>query len=688
MHNDLFMQSANNQATQLSQLALGPGMAGATYAQAQQQMMGTPCSNMATSQMQCPLGSGMVPQTPNHQGQAQVPGMGAVTIMMAPLGYCMSPHPQHTQQQQQHLYQTGPATTIPPPPLMPPRPIPGCNDFKIQDGGSTGGSKMTSNRNAAVDPGQLPELSPSPPTMGPTVGRRQQPKHQRSQQRQRQAMGTQPDVPCPASASDIIDAIESLCLDELKPYGRILRKRLSERGHDTVDIGIQELRTACETCPLLTVQSEGGADWSAQITGHTANFVDVYSPCDLYPADLWWSAEMYFQSLSGKDMVLPGGRYACAQLLQMRGLAFLKGRSLGQVCHIVQLCISQKKLLGYLNGSIVPYDHSQSMVKEACAERCRPCTSSARGKTVATWDMAYSCLQEIIRNMSPDEKFIPLSNVKRFFRLRFQVELSETALGYAKLSELVHDPRLQDLCQVRLHGHGYVLVPVPQLSHLGNLEKTKISRSRNTISLAERLPDYPQKMKSENSADGPSLNQRAHWIQPLCLEEVCSPPSSPKNNSLQPVSSNKVHSGNNSNASVGAADVDSQPLPPPIPFPATPSPRLTPHGMEASSLSRQHVLDGTIPKTALSQSTLQPPAAASLPRLLGSPALTMPPDADQKQRSDQPPMPHKDFDSSIWNVPLSAPSEFENLGFSVQNSFLNLGMAPSALNEHHAGWDA
>jgi len=676
MQSDLFMQSAG-QTNHLSQLTMGPGMAGPAYTQGQHQMMGTPCPSMATSQMQCPLGSGMVSQTPN-QGQAQVPGMPAVTIMMAPLGYCMSPQPH---QQQQHVYQTGPTTQIPPPPLMPPRPIPGCHEFTTQEGIS----KLTPGSTAVETGQQLPELTSSPAAVT-TVSRRQQPKHQRAQQRQRQAMGTQPETPCPASAADIINAIESLCLDELKPYGRILRKRLSERGHDTVDIGIQELRTACETCPLLTVQSEGGADWSAQITGHPATFVDVYSPVDLYPPDLWWQAEVYFKSLSGKDMVLPGGRYACAQLLQLRGLSFLKGRSLGQVCHIVQLCISQKKLLGYLNGSIVPYDHSQSMVKEACAERCRPCTSSARGKTVATWDMLYSCLQEIIRSMTPEEKFIPLSNVKRFFRLRFQVELSETALGYAKLSELVHDPRLQDLCQVRLHGHGYVLVPVPQLSQLGNLEKTKISRSRNTISLAERLPEYPQKAKPEPDtvAEGPSLNQRAHWIQPLCLEEVCSPPPSPKNALQTPVST-KVYGS----STICVADLDAQQLPLPMRFPPTPSPRTTPCGLVASTLSRSSTLDGLaglIPKTALTSSALQQssPAVASLPRLLGSSALTMAPGDTKHRSSQQAPVLHKEFDSSVWNPPLSTPSELENMGFSVQNSFLNLGMSQSALNEHNA----
>jgi len=669
LQNDLFMQSTGQASHQMSQLTMGPGMAGATYAHAQPQMMGTPCSSMATSQMQCPMGSGMMTQTPNH-GQSQVPGMPAVTIMMAPLGYCMSPQPH----QQQHMYQTGPSPTIPPPPLMPPRPIPGCHEFNMQEGNM----KMAMGSNNGAEGQLLPDFSENPAAMT-TISRRQQPKHQRSLQRQRQAMGS-PDMPFPANTADIVKAIESLCLDELKPYGRILRKRLSERGHDTVDIGIQELRTACETCPLLTVQSEGGADWSAQITGHAASFVDVYSPVDLYPADLWWAAEVYFKGLGGKEMILPGGRYACAQLLQARGLSFLKGCSLGQVCHIVQLCISQKKLLGYLNGSIVPYDHSQSMVKEACAERCRPCTSSARGKTVATWDMVYSCLQEIIRSMSPDEKFIPLSNVKRFFRLRFQVELSETALGYAKLSELVHDPRLQDLCQVRLHGHGYVLVPVPQLSQMGNLEKTKISRSRNTISLAERLPEFtPQKAKPEAkaAADGPSLNQRAHWIQPLCLDEVCSDAPSPKRQTPQPAST-KAYGGTPSTGL--AADVDPQQFSLAIPFPPTPSPRATPCSMRMAEHSRSATAEGlgSIPRTALAQNNVN-----SLPRLLGSSALIMVP-GDSKPRS-QLPVPHKDFDSNLWNAPPSTPSQFENMGFSVQNSFLNLGMSSPAVDENHAG---
>merc|ERR1711972_182703 len=45
---------------------------------------------------------------------------------------------------------------------------------------------------------------------------------------------------------------------------------------------------------------------------------------------------------------------------------------------------------------------------------------------------------------------------------RFGKSLSETALGHAKLSDLFQDARVHDLCTVKLHGQGYVLVPSQQ----------------------------------------------------------------------------------------------------------------------------------------------------------------------------------------------------------------------------------
>jgi len=147
---------------------------------------------------------------------------------------------------------------------------------------------------------------------------------------------------------DVFAAIASLCADELKPFGRILRKRVAEYAsaassfnkESVGDVDQNHLRSTCERSDRLQVEPEEGGDWSVLILARQATFVDVYSSVDTYPAGMWGAAAAYFQLLSGDDMYLPGGRYSCAQVLQNRGLAFLQGRSLGQVCHIVQLAIS------------------------------------------------------------------------------------------------------------------------------------------------------------------------------------------------------------------------------------------------------------------------------------------------------------------------------------------------------------
>merc|ERR1719369_2120864 len=105
-------------------------------------------------------------------------------------------------------------------------------------------------------------------------------------------------------------------------------------------------------------------------------------------------------------MMLPGGRYSCAQMLVGRDLPFLQGFSLGQVCHFVQLAISKRKILGYLDGSVVPYAFSQSMVKEQCAVSLQPCGtlgtgadgSASTGTPFVTWEDARTCLREILES--------------------------------------------------------------------------------------------------------------------------------------------------------------------------------------------------------------------------------------------------------------------------------------------------
>lgn len=256
--------------------------------------------------------------------------------------------------------------------------------------------------------------------------------------------------------------MESLYVDLLKPYKRILRKRLVERatslGGTSVDIDAQHLHSTCVSNPRLIVDAGEGGEWSVIFADRPEYFVDVYSAIDVYPPDLWSATATYLEGLEDKDAELPGGRYSCAQALVARNLPFLQGYSLGQVCHIVQLAIGQKKILGYLSGSTVPYSRSQSMQKELCAAHST--NSGTSDMPIADWDSVRAHIRELLdAALAEGRDSIPISNIKRLFRSQLGIELSETALGHVRLSELLTDPRFRGTCTLQLQEHGYVVVP-------------------------------------------------------------------------------------------------------------------------------------------------------------------------------------------------------------------------------------
>jgi hypothetical protein len=298
---------------------------------------------------------------------------------------------------------------------------------------------------------------------------------------------------------EVFEAVESLYHDELKPFGRLLRKRIVERHLANMvaegvaigkapDVDVQHLRAVCEGCQQLVASPEEGGDWSVAIVGKLSNFVDIYTTADIYPQDLWEGAAAYLEHAPEEEMTLNGGRYSCAQILLSRGLPFLDGCSLGQVCHIVELAISEKKLLGYLNGAIVPYGPSLSKRKEKLAGQQLALTCpEAVLVHCSTWEEARACLCSVLDEAASDRNGSPgrvsLSNVKRLIRERCGLELSETALGHSKLSELLQDHRLDDICLVQLDQSGYTVV--------------------------QRLPSEPQQ---QFCAD-----------EPLCLDDLTPP---------------------------------------------------------------------------------------------------------------------------------------------------------------------
>mmetsp|Transcript_10234 Transcript_10234/g.29217 ORF Transcript_10234/g.29217 Transcript_10234/m.29217 type:complete len:651 (+) Transcript_10234:72-2024(+) len=527
----------------------------------------------------------------------------------------------------------------------------------------------------------------------------------RQQQQQRRQQLNKPSAPAQARSfvppMELIAAVQSLYHDQLKPFGRILRKRLTERaqaqGGDSSDVDVKDLRAACEACPYLVVQDAEGADWTALIVGQAENFVDVYSPEDVYPAQLWQDTANYFESLQEDDMVLPGGRYMCAQVLAQRNLPFLAGYSLGQIAHIVQLAISLKKLLGYSSGSVVPYAHSQSMLKDRHAQCQRPCPGVVRGKlTVANWDTMRDHLKQLLAAVGTDSQTLPLSNIKRLFRAQFGVELSETALGYAKLSELLQDPRLSDLCEVKLHGYGYVLIPTA-----GRAKRSLISLADtlcldDTPSIIATLPPPPPPPLEAPKVPDQSATKRSMRPKPLCMDAIVSPPGSPTGGSSAADDTLlRRLAGEDSDLSCRAPPplLATTPMSVRTPFPPTPSPSAA-YGMTLPRLlgsiravppGLSNDANATKPATqAPTPPPRGPPPAPPSPLCASASALeaAVVPTGTPSQGAARGHAPlGRRTRRSGGVLPQLAPPPFsqstlDNFGYSVQNTFIHAALPP------------
>lgn len=221
----------------------------------------------------------------------------------------------------------------------------------------------------------------------------------------------------------------------------------------------------CEKCRHLNVAREDGREYSVTMVGQQSDFLDVCSPVDPYSEEFWDVVTQYFNSLGPAEMQMPGGRYECARVLANRNLLFLQGFSLGQVCHIVQLAITQRRLLGYREGLLVPYMFSDSWAKEQCAFIHSP-TGQECCPTV-NWDEAHTLLHQLlITHQQVEPAGITLSNLKRLFRLHFQRELSETVLGHIRLVDLMNDPRLSDICIMCVQKNSQIVVKAKETCRL------------------------------------------------------------------------------------------------------------------------------------------------------------------------------------------------------------------------------
>jgi len=195
-------------------------------------------------------------------------------------------------------------------------------------------------------------------------------------------------------------------------------------------------------------------------------FVGISSPQDDYPEAMWQQAAGYLRSLP-PSVTMPGDRWACAQQLAKEGLPFFAGRSLGRLCHVVQLAISQRRLLRYSMGRLVPYANLCGNARYAPA--AMPLNANAQGqRRTAAWPEVVDGIHSLLKTAPSAKGVVPLSNVKRLFRSQLRLELDEAAVGCEKLSAVFERLMAERQCEFQQQPGGLVIAPVrstlPKLS--------------------------------------------------------------------------------------------------------------------------------------------------------------------------------------------------------------------------------
>lgn len=283
---------------------------------------------------------------------------------------------------------------------------------------------------------------------------------------------SQPDTPRKDSCQEdetgnnpksvLVEAVTSLYEDRLIPHNTLVLRRIEENSG--LRWSNQHLRLLCGMVPEVKVQQESNEVRRYNILleeppKDMKEFVDQLSPDDPYPPELWLKVKTFLEEealwLQMKSRLAPeleeakqsrtsaqgwpSSRYEFAKWMRAR-LHCLAEYSLGHICHLVQLCIVKKELLGYRLGHLAPYQLSDECKKKSSALLNIPTRIHPGEKYAQSWEEAGSLIADVVnQNLGA----VQLSSLKLMCRKMCQMELSESAFGHAKLSQFLQDRRLR-----------------------------------------------------------------------------------------------------------------------------------------------------------------------------------------------------------------------------------------------------
>jgi len=260
----------------------------------------------------------------------------------------------------------------------------------------------------------------------------------------------------------LISLVRRLYLDRATPQGLLLQWRfLKSTGTKVSPQALREVAENCEELLCCGSGGGGGGGTSAGTAGGCANsatarglnftvtlkqqprdfqgFLDEISLVEELPPHLCAEAAAHLVVGGwGASDDSRHDKYEISDWLQQRSDS-LGDASWGQVLRIVRWFITGSvQVLGKREGRVVPYPLSEDFEKLENARKKLPTGLREGEKYVDSWALLRSRLLDLV---DCHEGWIRISDLKKEFRERFALELTETAFGHTTLLSLLKDNR-------------------------------------------------------------------------------------------------------------------------------------------------------------------------------------------------------------------------------------------------------
>lgn len=317
--------------------------------------------------------------------------------------------------------------------------------------------------------------------------------------------------PSEVSVTDVRSAIEGLYAEEAAPHESLLQWYL--KSISGVTVSLSELREVVEAAPGISFGTlAGGKRPHLILLAKSPPWFKGFADTLQKEARAQISREVFREAA---EFVLKGDwpqedniaheKYGISRWLQGRSGA-LSALSFGKMHSLVSDLCHVKGVLGKKDGRIVPYPLSEEFEKQENAKRLMPTGLRAGENYVSTWRMLAKCMTTLLEENGGK---IPSPRLKPMVRSRFQLELSETALGHMSLSSLMGDGRFTALFCVERSA-------VSAVEHIKAKEGADLEERR----CLQGPPPAPER-KSSGSADGGRTELPKLGPEPFKLPEWC-----------------------------------------------------------------------------------------------------------------------------------------------------------------------